>query len=1067
MRTFTFYTLFLFSFLASNVLSAQWQSIDNPSSVSARYLVQLGDRLLAGTPGGLYESTDAGENWSIVFTGDIDRGSVSDLVADGENAIIRTVDHQTGVYQILTTNNGGASWRTVTLSASFNDNYRGMVYNGQTIIYRDSRQAYISYDDGVTWTTLLSTLSTIPSTITSQSGLLYVTSTNGKLFRSVDPENGGWEELGFPIANPFAVRLLVSGDTLLTGDLGSVIYYSHDGGENWAEATGITEFDFDNEGFWKQDSVFFTINDGDLFRSADGGMSWTATTGNQDIFNDVLPTADGLFILKSGEVYFSADEGVTLISKNNGFNGSSLYHWQAQGSGITYYDENRRLFHATLNDRAFTVDSSLNFELSLMDEMLVTPEDDVYYVGSNFGNQTNRVIRISPTGEQTEVYVANNQPWLASDHLEYADDKLFYFANDGFSRYSEDKGATWKSLSDLNPRSMSDYARHENAVFAIFGNRVERKIDGETEWVDVSAGSPLVDIDLGTRARECRLISTEGALFALLSPSSQNYYEIFVSNDGGDTWQQTAANLPEIQYPTLNAPPGVKELVSIGGYHIMAARDVGVAVSADQGLNWTIYNDGLPTDRVEELQVINGKVIVSTFRNGFWELDPASIQLQEVTGMVYFDANANGSPDADEPGLSNVKLLLEDDEDLTFTNNDGTYKLLFRNDGNFGPEINNPYFTSSPVSRNTEDAEALDFGLQLNETGNDLRVSLETDNVHRPGFGNRYYLRYENRAAASADVVLTLSHDPLLEYGSASRTPDEIVENTLTFNLGALAPLETGRIVLDFTVPRTAVLGTIVSSVATIRSTPDTDLVPEDNTATLTDGLVGSYDPNDITVDETILSPVMVRDGQVLNYRIRFQNTGTYPAETVIVRNDIDPGLLLGSITNIEASHTFELKVENDRTLAFVFNDIQLADSTRDEAASHGYITYSILVDEDVAVGDSIFNQAAIFFDFNLPIITNKVATVIEIPDATRDPVPQLSGMVYPNPIRRGEVLSLKVDGPAGELAVYDQLGRRVQHLSDFYPATQRVKTRDLRPGVYFLSFASAAGRVGMTLVVE
>lgn len=1058
----------LLSFLFVGPLTAQWESLTNPEGVTARNMVDMGSRLLTATSGGLYESTDDGDNWSLVFSGEIAKNSVSDLLADGENAIVRVLNLLTGISHVLTTNNGGASWQNITLSPFTNNNYRGMVYNGETIIYRDALQSYISYDNGENWTSLLSVLPVIPGAFYSNDEVLYVTSTNGKLFSSADPEIDGWEELPFPLATNLPIDIIKRGDTLLTGELNNIVHYSHDGGQNWAEASGVTEFDVNYEGLWEFDGAFYALNDGDLFSSTDGGVTWSATTGNNDNLSDVLPVSSGLFLISLGHVYLSENEGISLTPKIKGFNNSTIYNWQAQGDGITFYGENRNMFHATLDERVFTIDSSLDFNFTSIDEMLVTPDDYLYYVASNFSTgQVSQVIRISPSGEQTEVYVAGNQPWLASDHLEYADGKLFYFGNDGFRVYSEDRGMTWSPLSDLSPRGYSDYARYEDAVFTITGNLIERKLDGQSEWVDVSAGSPMANIDLGTRTNECRLISTDGAIFALLSPGSQNYYEIFVSNDGGESWQQTATNLPEIQYPVNNAPPGVKEIVSVGGYLIMAARDVGVAVSADQGLNWTIYNDGLPTDRVEELQLINGKAVVSTYQRGFWQLDPASIQLQEVTGTVYFDENANGSPDGNEPGLPNVKILLEDSEELTFSDGAGAYKLLFRNDGNFGPETSNPYFSVSPASRNTDDGGSLDFGLQLSEPVNDLRVSLETDNVHRPGFGSRYYINYDNRALASADVTLTLTYDPLFVYEGASQVPDQVVGNVLMFNLGDLDPLETGRIVLEFTVPPTAMLGSMVSSEAIISSTGATEFVPEDNSATLTDVLVGSYDPNDIAVDETVLAPAMVREGQVLNYRIRFQNTGTYPAETVVVRNDIDTDLLLSSIQNIEASHTFELKVENDRTLAFVFNDIELADSTRDEAASHGYITYSILVDEEVMVGDSIFNQAAIFFDFNQPIITNEVVTVLEIPNATQEAELQLTGLLYPNPIRRGDVLSLRIEGPAGELKVVDQLGRRIRHQPAFNPTVDRVDTQGLVPGVYFLSFVSTAGQVGMKLVVE
>jgi uncharacterized repeat protein (TIGR01451 family) len=750
-----------------------------------------------------------------------------------------------------------------------------------------------------------------------------------------------------------------------------------------------------------------------------------------------------------------------------GINGATITNWAVQNDGITYMKGRDQLFHASVTGLDVTVDSSLTFWEDNIDEMISVPGNYVFYGASSFGtSQTQKIYRVSPEGEQQLITQEGNQPWLASDHLEYEDGKLFYYGN-GVRKFSEDLGESWQEMSELAPFFFNDYVRHGEAVFAFQTGSVQRKRDGETDWTEVNTGLQLEEFPIGTRSNECRLISTEGALFALVSRSSKETYDIYVTHDDGDSWELTATELTPITYPTLNAPPGVKELVAVGGYHIMAARDNGLVISGDQGRNWTLFNAGLPTDRIEEMHLINGKIVVSTDDNGFWQLDPEAIQVRKATGTVYFDANENDLFDAGESGLPMVKMLLENGEDLAFTNAEGVYTMFFRNDGAFAPEINNPYFNSNPSVRQTDAEGPLDFGLQLNRNVNDLRVSLETDNVHRPGFSNRYYLHYENRAAPTEGASLEIVLDPQFTFDGANQAPDQQNGNTLTYELGDLAPLGSGMIVLYLTVDRMAMLGGTISSTATISSGSAAEETPADNIATLTDILVGSYDPNDIAVDLSIVTPMQVADGQLLNYRIRFQNTGTYPAETVVVRNEIDPGLQLGSIKSVEASHDFEIVVEDDRLLAFVFENIQLADSTRDEAASHGYITYTIAVNEELMNGDSIANQAAIYFDFNEPIITNEAVTVVERPAAVRTATPWLSGNLYPNPVTAGDRVAFELDSPAGTLTVFDPLGRPVSQQEAFRPATDRLNTAGLQPGVYWIGFAGPKGSSSFKLLVR
>ncbi|MBK8532639.1 MAG: hypothetical protein IPL64_12190 [Flavobacteriales bacterium] len=77
----------------------------------------------------------------------------------------------------------------------------------------------------------------------------------------------------------------------------------------------------------------------------------------------------------------------------------------------------------------------------------------------------------------------------------------------------------------------------------------------------------------------------------------------------------------------------------------------------------------------------------------------------------------------------------------------------------------------------------------------------------------------------------------------------------------------------------------------------DADETPEDNAAHFSDIVVGSYDPNDKLLSPAKLSPEVVAVGETpIEYTIRFQNTGTYLAERVVILDTLSEDLQWASI---------------------------------------------------------------------------------------------------------------------------------------------------------------------------
>ena len=87
----------------------------------------------------------------------------------------------------------------------------------------------------------------------------------------------------------------------------------------------------------------------------------------------------------------------------------------------------------------------------------------------------------------------------------------------------------------------------------------------------------------------------------------------------------------------------------------------------------------------------------------------------------------------------------------------------------------------------------------------------------------------------------------------------------------------------------------------------------------------------------------------------------------------------------VGASHPYSLQLTDVGLLTVRFDRILLPDSTTNEKQSHGFFAFSVALLPKFKEGP-VNNEASIYFDFNAPIITNRVtSTIVETLDADRD----------------------------------------------------------------------------------
>jgi uncharacterized repeat protein (TIGR01451 family) len=200
--------------------------------------------------------------------------------------------------------------------------------------------------------------------------------------------------------------------------------------------------------------------------------------------------------------------------------------------------------------------------------------------------------------------------------------------------------------------------------------------------------------------------------------------------------------------------------------------------------------------------------------------------------------------------------------------------------------------------------------------------------------------------------------------------------NKLSWNYTDLQPDERRTVTIQIKLPASIPLGTLLSSSISLTS-EGSDIEPANNAHKVSQLVIGSYDPNDKAVSDTILSPAQISASEPLVYTIRFQNIGTAEALFVTVKDTLSDKLDIGSFQMLGASHRYTVKLNEKGVLEWFFDNINLPAEMHDEPGSHGFIRYQIIPKKELSIDAVIDNKAYIYFDFNAPIVTNVSRTTI------------------------------------------------------------------------------------------
>ncbi len=449
---------------------------------------------------------------------------------------------------------------------------------------------------------------------------------------------------------------------------------------------------------------------------------------------------------------------------------------------------------------------------------------------------------------------------------------------------------------------------------------------------------------------------------------------------------------------------------------------------------------------------------------------------------AFFDNNSNNVQDSGESNLdeANFSVQLNSEAIQNVFSSTGFHYIYESNPLNSYklsytiPEKYASNYTVTPATYNSikvpngSGTTTINFAVKRLPF-NDLSVQVYSQSAPpRPGFVYENYVQYTNKGNQTIfSGTITFNKNNAVSLNSVSQSGTfSTVNGGFTYNFTNLLPNETRTIIVKMGVPIIPIvsLGQLLTNSASITS-PATDIDTTNNESSLTQIIVGSYDPNDKSEShgEKIVKSTFTSN-DYLFYTIRFENTGTAEAINIRITDVLDAKLDENTVEPITTNNEDYVLERVGKNLTWRFNGINLPPSTPNSTSiGHGSVRFKIKPKAGYAVGDIINNTANIYFDFNPAIVTNTWKTEFINTLSVSDN--QFSNLkVYPNPTTN--ILNINANSDIESLEITSVLGQVVlsKNVND---SKTEVNMSKLAKGIYFVKIIANGGEKVVKIIKE
>ena len=441
-----------------------------------------------------------------------------------------------------------------------------------------------------------------------------------------------------------------------------------------------------------------------------------------------------------------------------------------------------------------------------------------------------------------------------------------------------------------------------------------------------------------------------------------------------------------------------------------------------------------------------------------------------ISGKIYMDDNLNCFLDSSERTLKQIPVRLDSSGitlqtcfsnffgDYSFRTPLGSYVISVDTNSipfNLSCPGNGPFAINlTPID---SIVDSINVGLTCQTYADVAAVSISPITAFIPGSSNKITLNFGNLATNYGAICLNGNDSglvyvvlsPNINYLSPSvnsLTPTSVNGDSLTWMINNFSTINlSSDFRIDVSTDTTAQMNDPVCIHSGIIMTNDID--SSNNKFQNCFYVQSSFDPN-----EKWISPSDADSSTYyFTFSIHFQNTGNAPAQNIFILDTLDNDLDATTFEFLNSSHDVVTQLLTGNILRFNYHSIYLPDSSSDEPDSHGFVEFKIKRNSFTGVGTVISNTAAIYFDYNAPVITNTVsATINTAVGISNLHLQQDKLILFPNPTTHELNFALNNEKII-RIEVYNLLGDLVYEQQGNYSSHQKIYLDILTSGLYFV----------------
>ena len=357
-----------------------------------------------------------------------------------------------------------------------------------------------------------------------------------------------------------------------------------------------------------------------------------------------------------------------------------------------------------------------------------------------------------------------------------------------------------------------------------------------------------------------------------------------------------------------------------------------------------------------------------------------------ISGQIFFDENGDGMMNGNDHGLPQIEVAADPFLHAAMSDEQGNYSLELY-PGVYDVDITLPNsswtISSTPAQSELTMAQPQVTGMDIGLTPTEQISLVETSLSYTAGAcgaQGSLWVSLANHGTRIEQGVVSLETDPLFTFISSDPTPFQVNGNQISWIVDDLQLMGIENFHIVVGIPNASSAGSEITFHAEyigdeIQGT--TPVFSDDFSFTL--GC--SYDPNDKQVEPLgfgYFGAVEFADADHFDYTIRFQNTGTGPAYTVLIEDQLPETLDPLAVQVLGSSHTpSSINILPSGRIQATFDEIMLPDSSSDVIGSQGFVKLRIGVVDPLVHMATVNNTAAIYFDQNEPVITNTTLNIL------------------------------------------------------------------------------------------